>query len=266
MPQQSANAFGAESVEEIYLPKAPLAMALAQVRFPRVPELLDDDHLSKLHNRLKKDYPIMREDSTVGFLLSFGGNVEGPPAERIVRFNDKTETWQFSIGQNFMAINTSEYSNRHDFRAKFERAIEAITDIASPIIFDRVGIRYVNRFSGEDLNHLNDLITAPFLGLLPVDLSPARITQNFTQAVLQLEQANIGARWGLLPPGAIIDPALTPVNSPSWILDVDAFQERKGDFEATEIGRHIGVYADIAYRFFRLAVTDDLIRRAGGLT
>lgn len=91
------------------------------------------------------------------------------------------------------------------------------------------------------------------------------IPRSFTQTILELEQASIGARWGLLPPGVIIDPALTPVNSASWILDVDTFQERKGDFESAEIGRHIEVYADIAYRFFRLAVTDDLIRRSGGL-
>jgi uncharacterized protein (TIGR04255 family) len=256
--------FSGGPVEEIYLPRAPLAMALAQVRFPLSPELIDEDHLGRLRDRLKADYPILREDKTVGFLVSAGGISEGPPAERLVRFNDKTETWQLSVGQNFIALNTSTYNTRDDFCTRFEEGVAVAADIASPLVFDRIGIRYINRFTGEDLAELDSLVTEPFLGLTSLDLAPAQLVQSFTQTILHLDVGTIGARWGLLPAGAILDPALTPVDAPSWILDVDVFQEQKGDFVAAEIGRRVRQYADIAYRFFRVVATDDLLRRAGG--
>jgi uncharacterized protein (TIGR04255 family) len=251
-------------VEEIFLPRAPLAVALAQVRFPQSPELLDEDHLARLRDRLKADYPILREDKAVGFLVSPSGLAEGPPAERIVRFNDRAETWQFSVAQNFMALNTSTYSTRDDFCTRFEEAVAVAADVASPVIFDRVGIRYINRFTGEELTELASLIAEPFLGLTSLDLAPANIVQSFTQTILHLDGGDILARWGLLPAGALLDSALAPVPTPSWILDVDVYQETKGEFASAEIGRRMRQYADIAYRFFRLAVTDDLLRRAGG--
>jgi uncharacterized protein (TIGR04255 family) len=264
MPQQFGSMSSEGTVEEIYLPRAPLAMALAQVRFPLSPELIDEDHLGKMRDRLKADYPILREDKTVGFLVSAGGLAEGPPAERIVRFNDKAETWQLSVGQNFIALNTSTYTTRDDFCRRFEEGVAVAADVASPLVFDRIGIRYINRFTGEDLAELGSLIAEPFLGLTSLAVAPAQLVQSFTQTILRLEGGTIGARWGLLPAGAVIDPALAPVDAPSWILDVDVYQEQKGDFVAAEIGRRVRQYADIAYRFFRMATTDNLLRRAGG--
>ena len=264
MPSHFGSAFSTDPVEEVYLPRAPLVMALAQVRFPQCPELIDEDHLGQLRDRFKARYPILREDKAVGFLVSAGGVVEGPPAERIIRFNDKAETWQVSVGQSFIALITSTYSTRDDFCTRFEEIVTVAADVASPPIFDRVGIRYINRFTGDGLAELGSLIAEPFLGLTSVDLTPASVVQSFTQTILHLLGGEITARWGLLPAGAVLDPALAPVDTRSWILDVDVYQERKGDFVAAEIGRQTRQYADIAYRFFRMAATDNLLRHAGG--
>jgi uncharacterized protein (TIGR04255 family) len=250
-------------VEEIYLPRAPLALALAQVRFPQVPELIDEEHISHLRDRLKQGYPILREEKSVGLILSAAGITEGPQTERVLRFSDKVEVWQVSISQNFIALSTAAYSTREDFCARFEQVVALVADVVTPVVFDRVGIRYINRFTGEDLNKLDSLITEPFLGLTSKLATPAEITQSFTQTILHLEEAEIAARWGLLPSGAILDAALPPTAGPNWVLDVDTFQERKEDFGAAEIGRRVREYAEIAYRFFRLAATDELLNHAG---
>jgi uncharacterized protein (TIGR04255 family) len=264
MPAYRGIAFNSTSVEEVFLPRAPLALALAQVRFPQSPELHGEDTLARMRDSLKADYPIMREDKAVGFLVTPGGLTEGPPVERIVRFKDKPENWQFSVGQNFMSLDTTAYTTREDFASRFEKVVAATANVASPIVFDRIGIRYINRFVGEDLGSLRNLIAEPFLGLTSLDLTPASIVLSFTQSVLHLEEANVNARWGLLPKGTAIDTALATVEVPSWILDVDVYQDAKGDFVPAEIGRRIRRYAEVAYSFFRLAVTDELIRNAGG--
>jgi uncharacterized protein (TIGR04255 family) len=182
----------------------------------------------------------------------------------VVRFKDKAEAWQVSVSQTFIALNTSVYDTRDDFCARFDEVVTAVADVSSPVVFDRVGIRYINRFTGEDLAALGELVRDPFLGLTSVAMAPVELKQTITQTILSFGETEIGARWGLLPPGMILDPSLEPVAAASWILDVDVYQERKGDFEAGEIGQQVRRYADAAYRFFRLAATDELLRSAGG--
>jgi uncharacterized protein (TIGR04255 family) len=264
MPLHPGTTFGSAAVEEVFLPRPPLALALAQVRFPQSPELHSDPVLAQIRDHLKQHYPIMREDKAVGYVMTVAGLVEGPPIERIVRFKDKAETWQFSVGQNFMSLDTTTYTTRSDFITRFEQAIEAAADAASPFALDRIGIRYINRFTGKDLANLQNFIVEPFLGLTSLDLAPASIVHSITQTLLQLDEGAIIAKWGLLPGGTVIDTALAAVATPSWILDVDVYQERKDDFNISQIGRDTRRLADIAYRFFRLAVTDDLIYYAGG--
>jgi uncharacterized protein (TIGR04255 family) len=251
------------AVAETYLPRAQLVTALAQVRFPLAPELLDVDHLSQLRDRLKAQYPILREDKAVGFIAPGVALPEGFPAERIVRFNDKEETWQFSIGQNFMSLNTSRYSSRDDFFARLEDVMSVAAEVSSPIVYDRVGVRYISRFAGGDLDKVSGLINEQFLGLLSVDITPVQVVHTFNQTALRLHGADIGARWGLLPPKVLLDPSVPSVETPSWVLDVDVYQEQKADFSAREIVTRARRYADIAYRFFRLATTDELIDSSG---
>jgi uncharacterized protein (TIGR04255 family) len=256
--------FDQTPVEEIFLPRAPLLLTLAQVRFPQSPELLDDNYLAEIRDALKTEYPIMREEKAVGFVISPSGLGEGPPTERIIRFKNRDETWQFSVSQTFMSLHTFAYTTREDFCSRFENVIGIASSVASPVAIDRVGIRYINSFSDDDLSDIDQLIAKPFLGLLSLDLAPAEILQNFTQSTLRLAAGHISSRWGLLPQGTLIDTSLAPIPTRSWILDVDVFQERKDDFVATEISQHVRRYADLAYRFFRLAITDRLITRAGG--
>jgi uncharacterized protein (TIGR04255 family) len=262
--QPRSAVFGQDPIQEIFLPRAPLLLTLAQVRFPHSPELLSDENLGQIRDDLKADYPIMREEKALSFVISPNGALtEGPPTGRIIRFKNKTETWQFSVGQDFMSLHTSAYTSREDFCSRFENVIRIVSSVASPIVIDRVGIRYINRFADDDLSDIGQLIAEPFLGLLSLDLTPAEILQNFTQTILRLEEGHITSRWGLVPEGTIIDTSLAPLHARSWILDVDVYQERKDDFVAVEIGQHVRRYADLAYRFFRLAVTDRLLNRAG---
>ncbi len=249
-------------VEEIFLPRAPLALALAQVRFPQMPELTDADHIGRLRNLLITDFPIFREQRGVGIVVSAAGVTEGSP-EQLLRFSDRTEEWTITVSQNFYTLSTVSYSTREDFCSRFDNVTRKLSETLSPVVFDRLGIRYINRLGGSELDELGRYVTSAFLGLTPAIASPATVRQSFTQALLHLEQAEISARWGLLPQGTVIDPALPPLDATSWILDVDTFQERKGEFEVEELGRRLREYADAAYRFFRLAVTDDLLKKSG---
>lgn len=263
MPEPKPSIFSDGPMTEVPLAEPPLVTVLAQVQFPSSPELVDPDNIADLRRCLRESYPILREDKTVGFLVTASGVTEAPQAERVMRLRNKAEDWQISLSQNFIALNTSSYTSRDDFCTRFEEVMAAVGGLAAPVVYDRLGIRYINRFTDVDIATLETLVAGPFLGLAALDLGSAEIVQSYTQTLLSYAEGDISARWGLLPPGMVVDPALPAVEAISWILDIDVFQERKGDFAADEIGREVRRYADIAYRFFRGAATDELLHRAG---
>ena len=77
--------------------------------------------------------------------------------------------------------------------------------------------------------------------------------------------AQLLARWGLLPPSATVDPAaIEPLGEPSWILDLDMFQAGQRIFDPQEMVSDVRLFAERIYTFFRWAVTDDFLRFYGG--
>ena len=250
--------------EEVFLAQAPLEMVIAQVRFPKSPDLTTDDAIRSIQGEIKESYPVLRDERAVGLLISAEGVKEGPPAERIWRFKSRDEAWQVSLADNFLALHTTSYTTREDFCSRLERLARVIETIAPPPFMDRIGIRYHNRLVGPVLSKLDDLIAQPLLGLTPETISPAVLVQSLSQAQLSLEGVDILARWGTLAANTTVDPSIRPTAEGSWIFDVDVYQGDQGDFDAGVLDRRVRQYAALAYQFFRWATTDQLLRRFGG--
>jgi uncharacterized protein (TIGR04255 family) len=81
----------------------------------------------------------------------------------------------------------------------------------------------------------------------------------------QHKGAQLKARWGHVPPGSTVDPAaLDPVETLSWILDLDMFRSDPHQFDPAELLRTARTFAERIYTVFRWAVTDDFLRHYGG--
>ena len=78
----------------------------------------------------------------------------------------------------------------------------------------------------------------------------------------------ITVRWGLLPPQSTIDPgAVDAIDEPSWLLDMDTFQQFSSDDRVLEVNAIVEQtrgYAERNYSIFRWAVTDKFLRRYEG--
>ncbi|MGC1909942.1 MAG: TIGR04255 family protein [Candidatus Dormiibacterota bacterium] len=262
-PTATSGPFVGGPPEEVFLPQAPLEMVIAQVRYPKSPDLTTDEAIRSIQGAIKDSYPVLRDERAVGLLINAEGVKEGPPADRIWRFKSRDEGWQVSLTDTFLALHTTRYTTRDDFCSRFERLARLIETLAPPPFMDRIGIRYHNRLVGPVLTKLDDLIAQPLLGLTSETMAPAILIQSLSQAQLSLEGVDMLARWGTLAANTTVDPSIRPSAEVSWIFDVDVYQGDQGDFDAGVLDQRVRRYAGLAYRFFRWATTDQLVRRFG---
>lgn len=264
--QMVENPFDAEPVEEVYLPRAPLVHVVAQVRFPKVLSLATDAGVAPVQAAFAHRFPVLQQDQTMGVLITPDGVTSQPQADVVWRLQTRDNDWQVSLGTSFISLDTTAYVSRADFCERFQEVLEAFREVVNPVIAERVGMRYVNRLDDPDqLSRLGELLRAEILGGYAVPLPGGiGLHHSVCESVFSGGDNQVLARWGILPPNAVLDPVILPTERRSWVLDVDVFRGVRTDFEAAALTELVRDFADQSYRFFLWAVTDTLLAEAGG--
>jgi uncharacterized protein (TIGR04255 family) len=258
--------FGAEPVTEVSLARAPLVNVLSQVRYPKVPLFSTEEGAASVHERLRDRYPILRRVPAVTLTLTPGGMVQQLSQGRLWRLQNRDATWTITLSDEFFSIETRAYRSREDFHGHLEEALTAITDTGEPVIYDRVGVRYINQLTGEAADRVRELVRPELHGALSVPLpEQAELSLTLSEALFRFaDDYQLRARWGSLPENAAVDPTVPPLAARSWILDLDSFTEASGDFRPAILGELTRRLADQAYRFFRWATTPAFDEFFGG--
>lgn len=248
---------------EVPLSSAPLVRVIAQVRFPQILSIEKRDFVAPIQETLRSQYPVLRAEKT----LVVGPDSMPPmPPQVIWRFSDVDENWRVSIAPDFAAIETIAYANRQDFFERFETLMNAVAEHIGPRVVDRIGIRYIDRITGDALNNIGKLVHRDVLGILSTSAAEHAL-HALSESVFKVpnSSAQLLTRWGMLPAGATVDPAaIEPSPEPSWILDLDMFRSEQRVFDTTELVADARSYAERIYTFFRWAVTDEFLRAYGG--
>ena len=181
---------------------------------------------------------------------------------------DADETWQVSFSETFLTIDTAEYTGRENFAARLAAVWQLFAGIVAPPFVERVGVRYINRITEPDhLAVLPDLMRARGPWRPRCGPRQRAITHSMSEALYQLGDHDLlQARWGLLPPGAVLDATIPPVPMPSWILDLDSFFIGKTVPDTEPITNLVTSLAERAYRYFRWVVTPEFLSTFGGAT
>jgi uncharacterized protein (TIGR04255 family) len=123
-------------VEEIHLPRAPLAKVLTQVAFSRTPALTTDTAEAQLADLLGR-YPVRRRQLIAPPTLVVNGQpmqMPMPPgaAPAIVTFSQPTGSWQVTVTETSAALETIDYSSRDDFCERAYEVFSAVASVALP--------------------------------------------------------------------------------------------------------------------------------------
>ncbi len=245
------------------LARAPLVRVIAQVRFPLVAALAKLEAVGPFQEAIREKYPILRPEQPTTFVVGPQGiQIQAGPGN-IWRFHDKHDKWRVSLMTDFVALETSGYVSREDFVARLEGILTALDTTVKPAACDRLGVRYVNRLSGPVLSDLERLVQPEVLGIAGTKYS-AKVLHSMCESSFELNSDRLNARWGVLPPGATVDPgAIDPMTESSWILDMDAFTGVQQDFSVAAVAAKARSFSSHIYAFFRWAVTDEFLARFG---
>jgi uncharacterized protein (TIGR04255 family) len=251
--------------KEIPLGNAPLVRVITQVRFPLIASIEKREFIAPVQESLRDAYPVLRQEMTQGFIIGPQGAAPAQ-AEVVWRFQDVDGHWRISLAPDFIALETTAYSSRSNFLERLQIALTALNRHVGPKIVDRLGVRYVDRVIGQDVDDITKLVRAEMIGVLAT-LMAAYAQQALSESLLAVPdtKAHLRARWGQVPPHGTVDPAaIEPVETSSWILDLDMFSAESRPFDTEGLVIEARTYAERIYTFFRWAVTDEFLRRYGG--
>jgi uncharacterized protein (TIGR04255 family) len=248
---------------EVPLSDAPLVRVIAQFRFPEILSVEQREFVAPFQEAIRKTYPILRQEQTQGILLSLSGSASAKP-QIAWRFSDTEGQWRVSLTPEFLALETTKYVSRSDFFGRLKVLAEALDEHIEPSQLDRLGVRYIDRITGDAVDDIAKLIRSEVRGITGT-IAATHVVHALSESMFELPNARVLARWGCLPPGATVDPAaIEPASEKSWILDLDMFSTAPVPFVVEDIVVEAQRYAERIYTIFRWVVTDDFLLRYGG--
>lgn len=255
--------FAEEPLEEIALDPAPLRRVLAQLRFPPVASIANEAFIGPFQERLRAKYQLLRPETTVEAVFGPEGVVQ-QNTTKVWRLHDIEEQWSVVLAPSFVTLETTAYRSRDDFVDRFREVLDAFHAMADPppaLVYERIGVRYVNMLTGSDAtSKLRGYIRSEMYGPLAIEMTDGmEFIANVSQAHFQLDGPQMQARWAKLPPNAIAVPDVPPVDEPTWLLDIDVFFEGRAPFDPADVVASARHAATHAYRFFRWAMNESFI-------
>jgi len=258
--------FGA-AVPSVPLSRSPLAFVVAQIRFPLVTSISDESFIGPFQEQLRSTYGDLRREDETQVLVGPDGvhNVRGGV---VWRFSDGPDGWEVALTPEFVALATGNYTNREDFLTRLRQMVEALESWLHPPKVRRLGVRYIDRIQEEsNLVRLSELLRLEVVGPYNVP-SPEAVKLNNVLTDCDYafsDDSLLRARWGFLGARTTFDPALAPVDTPSWVLDLDASHGER-DFDISTILDQVQLFSDRIYRYFRWVVTDEFLTTYGANT
>lgn len=251
---------------EVPLPKAPLVRVIAQMTFPAIVSIGKNEFIAPFQEALRPEYPVLRSEQAQGLILGPQGFSAASP-QAIWRFCDVKGTWRVSLAPHYVALDTADYVSRADFIERLSRVLQALAVHVSPIVMDRLGIRYIDRIVGDEaLGNLANLVRPEVLSIAATDAAH-HVQHSLTESLFSVPpgKAQLLARWGRIPKNSTVDPtAIDPIDQPSWILDLDMFCAESRPFNPQVVVDDVRAYSERIYTFFRWAITDQFLRLYGG--
>ena len=251
--------------KEVPLPNAPLVRVIAQVRFSPILSVQGAEFIAPFQEAIRATYPVLRQEHAQSLLFAPQG-IATRKKQIAWRFTNLDGAWRVSLAPEFVALETTAYTSRSDFIGRMKTILETVGKHLNPAVVQRVGLRYIDRVSGDALGDIAKLIRPEMLGIVTTPLWQ-HAQYAISDALLDIPDngGQIQTRWGHLPAGSTIDPnAIEALDERSWILDIDMSSLRQHPFAADQLIKDFSHFAERLYTMFRWSVTEEFLQRYGG--
>lgn len=241
--------------------KNQIVNVVCQLRFPtilaisaRQPDAFQDAVRQEFPRyQLKKEQPAPK-------LVNQNGVVTAEKQEQVLNhtFLSADGGWVINLTNSFIALSSPRYTDWETFAGKLDRVVAAFAQVYKPAYFERVGLRYINGFSREELGltglRWNELLQPAFVGLMDEDDVQdgdfLRCTQDAEFKARGGCRVKLHAGPGMVKRGAIQE------KTPRFILDLDVFM--LGQIQLAHLTGALQTVHMNADNVFRSAITDTL--------
>jgi len=263
--------FDIPEAPEYHLANAPLAQALAQVRYPLLAGLETMAGIAPLQETLRTEFPYMEQEKVqeVSLVVGPAGPAGGASAESVTWKLTNDAGTMIVIGAGSASLSAGDsYTSVVDFAADFDRLLRALAAANVPRC-DRLGVRYLSLASdlpGEDRSWRR-WFKPELLGWTGSEAVPdGALRTSINQVTLNHRpvgdlagppgEIEATIRHGAVPAGTTV-PGIPPlqVAEPSYLLDLDVYVVGPQPFEPGAIGEQFALFHDQIDRFFYWSLT-----------
>ena len=266
---QLPHPFNNAEVTNVRLSNAPLVRVFVQARWQEISTLKSDFDAAadKFAVSVSDAYPFRSDSHEVNFLIT----PDGPQQQtggKIVQLRSANEEWRVYFTATFLTLETTNYVDIEDACARFGSLLDALGELVKIPRTSRLGFRYVDRIAEPtDFANLEQLVRVQVNGGAQVPTNEHfSVSHSLTESLFQSDSGSLLAKWATLPGGGTHDPSIEPVDTPSWVLDLDSFQDVSLPFERTAILAKLQELSLIGYRFFRWSVQAEFAERFGAIS
>ena len=172
----------------------PLADVICQLRFPEILTIGANLPVA-FQEAIRDEYPqyIAKKETPAPKLTGTPNNLalQKQPETINYQFTSADGIWRVNLTSRFISLTCSQYRCWEEFAKHLDKPLAAFIQIYKPAYFERVGLRYLNFISREDLGlsdmSYSDLIAPCYLGPLAeedvLDRGVSRCTVDVEMAI-----------------------------------------------------------------------------------
>lgn len=179
------------------------------------------------------------------------GNVMPVNTSEVFKLQTAARDWTVTATSSFISIETTNYRRFADFLERWCAVFDAACEALDLKLQTRIGLRYQNQIDLPDASAstLQRAISAPLLGPVASHRLTTEPVASFQEVQLSLGDARCTLRHGL---------QLTPAGSPTYLLDIDVFDEHTLEINDHEDHfKQLESFNELAWEIFEWSVTPE---------
>lgn len=233
------------------LKRAPLALAVCQLRFPLVLGF-SDDLVRPLQVALAAEFPDVEVQDLQQVQFGPEGITVTGQHQRLYRFRTHEKDWVVSVGATALSLETTSYRGFYDFIGRWGRIAEAAIAALDLRHQERLGLRYVNELpapAGATREDLLELVREELLGPVGAHERTQRLLKAWQELRFQQDDGACTMQHGY---------DQRAENGWSYVLDFDYYDEQAKAIELESQMRALAQYNHRTYELFQWAVNEQL--------
>ena len=243
----------------------PLALVVAQVRFPPVLSIQTDRKaLARFQDLIRDRYPYVYVGQQLDLEVGPQGIEQQQASGRIYQFADADREWAAALAVDSVTLEARHYTNYEDFSQRITSLIAAVKEVYRVTERVRLGLRYINEIRHPDATTVTDwepLLRHELLGLAASREIAPLLESTVQELRLNLQNGGLTIRHGHVPRGTTVAPL--PGEQPQdagsfYLLDFDTFDEGRRDLDDHTLDELLRSYNHTMFQLFRWLVQDEL--------